>query len=43
MTLQQDADGQPELVAMVPGETPEATETYVFTLVELSAAATPAP
>jgi CubicO group peptidase (beta-lactamase class C family) len=43
VTLRQGADGRPEVVVTVEGENPEATQTYVFTQVEASAAATPAP
>jgi hypothetical protein len=43
VTLRQGADGRPELVATVMGENPEATETYVFTLLAPTAMATPAP
>ncbi|MEA2583419.1 MAG: hypothetical protein QOF33_1504, partial [Thermomicrobiales bacterium] len=43
VTLRQGADGRPEVAVTVEGENPEATQTYVFTQVEASAAATPAP
>ena len=42
VTLRRGADGQPELAVTVEGETPEATQDYVFTVLE-PAAATPTP
>ncbi len=43
VTLQQGADGRPEVAVTVEGDTPEATQTYVLTLLASAAAATPAP
>ena len=42
VTLRQGADGRPEVAVTVEGENPEATATYVLTLLA-PAAATPAP